>query len=217
MKIGIRALKSLKNGQVMIEADTKEELELLNSQIYDTCGDQLEVNIQTRRNPRLIIYNVPDALTPDNAEGIIIAQNPDLNLHKGDIQAKYSFKTKRKTRNLIIEVLPQTRRQLLHNKLKIEWMVCNVDDYVSVNRCFKCSGYNHRHTECNKEEACPICAGKHKMKDCAASRTEYKCITCERFNAHNKERKAQVNHSSLDRICLSLQAMIAKYKPNTNY
>jgi len=54
MKIGIRALKSLRNGQVLNEADTKEELELLNSQIHDKCGDQLEVNIQKRRNPRLI-------------------------------------------------------------------------------------------------------------------------------------------------------------------
>jgi len=31
MKIGIRTLKSLKNGQVLIEADSKEELEILNS------------------------------------------------------------------------------------------------------------------------------------------------------------------------------------------
>ena len=31
MKIGIRSLESLKNGHVLIEADTKEEIELLNS------------------------------------------------------------------------------------------------------------------------------------------------------------------------------------------
>jgi len=45
MKIGIRALKSLKNGQVLIEADSKEGLEILNSQIYDKCGSQLEINL----------------------------------------------------------------------------------------------------------------------------------------------------------------------------
>ena len=71
MKIGIRSLKSLKNGNVLIETDTKEETELLNSQIRDKCGDHLEINIQKRRNHRLIIYNIPDALTPENAEGII--------------------------------------------------------------------------------------------------------------------------------------------------
>ena len=46
MKVGIRSLKILKNGHVLIEADTKEEIELLNSQIHDKCGDQLETNIQ---------------------------------------------------------------------------------------------------------------------------------------------------------------------------
>ena len=46
MKIGIRSLRSLKNGNVLIEADTKEEKELLNSQIHDRCGDHLEINIQ---------------------------------------------------------------------------------------------------------------------------------------------------------------------------
>ena len=72
MKIGIRTLKSLRNGQVLIEADSKEELEKPNSQIHK-CGSQLEINIQKRRNPRLIIYNVPEALTTENAEGIIMA------------------------------------------------------------------------------------------------------------------------------------------------
>ena len=139
MKIGIRTLKSLKNGQVLIEEDSKEELEILNSQIHDKCGSQLEINIQKRRNPRLIIYNVPEALTTQNAEGIIMAQNPNLNLQEGDIQTIYTFKTRRKTKNLVIEVLPHTRRQMLHNKLKTEWMVCYVEDYVSVNRCFRCS------------------------------------------------------------------------------
>ena len=54
MKIGIRTFKSLKNGNVLIEADSKEEIEVLNSQIQDKYGDQLEINVQKRRNPRLI-------------------------------------------------------------------------------------------------------------------------------------------------------------------
>ena len=98
MKIGIRTLKSLNNGQVLIEADSKEELEILNSQLHDKRGSQLEINLQKRRNPRLIIYNVPKALTTENTEAIIIAQNPNLNLQEGVIQTKYTFKTRRKNR-----------------------------------------------------------------------------------------------------------------------
>ena len=54
--------KSLKKFIVLIEADRKEEIEALNSQIRDICGVQLEINLQKRRNSRLIIYNVPEAL-----------------------------------------------------------------------------------------------------------------------------------------------------------
>jgi len=94
-------------------------------------------------------------VTPENVEDIILAQNPDLNLQEGDIQNKFAFKTKRNIRNIVIEVKPQTRSQLLQNKLKLEWTICNIDDYVSISRFFKCSRYNHRHTECRSEETCP--------------------------------------------------------------
>jgi hypothetical protein len=217
IQVGIRSLKSLRNGNVLIEADTKEEIEILNSQIGDKCGDHLEANIQKRRNPRLIIYNIPDALTTENAENIIITQNPYLNLRPGDILPKYIFATKRKTRNLVIEVLPQTRRQILQTKLKLQWTISKVDNYISVTRCFKCSGYNHRHKDCNCEEACPLCAGNHRMQECTTPRSHYRCANCMKFNSRNKDRKAQENHSALDRNCPSLQAMIQKHRQNTNY
>jgi len=89
---------------------------------------------------------------PENAEDIILAQNPDLNLQEGDIQTKFAFKTKRNIRKMVIEVKTQTSRQLLQNKLKPEWTICNIDDYVTISRCFKCSRYNHRHRECRSEE-----------------------------------------------------------------
>jgi len=84
MKIGIRIVKSRKNGIVLIEADSKEERDTLNSQIRDICGDHLETNVHKIRNPRLIIYNVPDVVTPENSEEIVFAQIPVLKLQKGE-------------------------------------------------------------------------------------------------------------------------------------
>jgi len=72
----------------------------------------------------------------ENAEEIILALNPNLKQQEGDIQSKFIFKTKRNIRNLIVEVNAQTRRQLVQNKMKLEWTICSIDDYVSVNRCF---------------------------------------------------------------------------------
>jgi hypothetical protein len=211
IQVGIRSLKSLRNGNVLIEADTKEEIEILNSQIREKCGDHLEANIQKSRNPRLIIYNIPDALTTENAESIIQTQNPSLDLQAGDILPKYIFATKRETRNLVIEVLPQARRQILQTKLKLQWTICAVDR-ISVTRCFKCSGYNHRHRDCKSEEACPLCSGKHRMQECTTPRTHYRCANCMKFNSRNKDRKTPENHSALDQNCPSLQAMVKKHR-----
>ena len=144
-------------------------------------------------------------------------QDPELNLQTGHIQATYVFETRKNTRNLVIEVLPQIRRQIIQNKLKLQWVICKVDDYMAVNRCFECSGFNHRHKDCKSEEACPLCTGKHRLKDCTASRSDYKCINCMKFKEHSKDRKFQENNTTLDRNCPSLQAMIEKYRQNTNY
>jgi len=84
LKIGIGTFKSLKNGNVLIEADSKDENEILNSQIWDKCRDQLEINVQKRRNPRLIIHNVPGVVRPENAEEIILAQKQDLKLQSNE-------------------------------------------------------------------------------------------------------------------------------------
>ena len=46
VKIGIRTFKKLKDSKVLIEADTKNDIEILNSQIRDKCVDRLESNVQ---------------------------------------------------------------------------------------------------------------------------------------------------------------------------
>ena len=54
-------------------------------------------------------------MIPENVEEIILAQNPDLKLQRGDIQSKFIFKNKRNTRNLVVEVNAQTHRQMVQN------------------------------------------------------------------------------------------------------
>jgi hypothetical protein len=52
MKIGIRTFKRLEDGKVLIEANTKDDIDKLNSQIRDKRGDRLETNVQNRREIR---------------------------------------------------------------------------------------------------------------------------------------------------------------------
>jgi len=64
--VGINALKTLRDGIVLIETNIKEELETLEKDINDKCGGRLEKHINKLRNPILVILNVPDDITTSN-------------------------------------------------------------------------------------------------------------------------------------------------------
>jgi hypothetical protein len=56
-----------------------------------------------------------------------------------------------------MEVGAQTRKLLLHKKLKLGWQICKIEDYVVATKCYKCSRFNHRARDCRGEESCPLC------------------------------------------------------------
>jgi hypothetical protein len=90
-------------------------------------------------------------------------------------------------------------------------------DYIVVSRCLKCSRYNHRANDCRGEETCPICMGGLTIKVCTASPSDFKCVNCVNFSKYNSNAKVSENRYSLDKTCPSLQAVIQKYKLNTEY
>jgi hypothetical protein len=72
LKVGISALKTLKNGQLLIESDNKSDLEEVNKRISETCGEELEGYIPTLKNPRLIVFNVPEDIILENVAQAIV-------------------------------------------------------------------------------------------------------------------------------------------------
>jgi len=93
IKVGINTFKSLKNGKVLIETNSKEEIEALGKVINVKRGDKLDANIHKLRNPRLLIINIPENISTENPEDTLIGQNPDLHLVKGDFKEKLSYET----------------------------------------------------------------------------------------------------------------------------
>ena len=177
----------------------------------------MQANIQTMRKPRLIILNIPEDITTTNVEDTLLAQNPDLNIIKGDINPKFTYQTKKQNRNLVMEVEARTRNLLTQRRIKLGWQICKIDDYLAANMCFKCSRFNHRQRDCRGEQTCPLGAGSHTLKECSADPRSYSCINCTIFNRHNQGKNISMDHSSLDRRCPSMQAIVEKYKQNTDY
>jgi hypothetical protein len=83
----------IRDGRVQIETGSKEEIDSLQRDINDKCGDNVIVNVHKLRNPRLVIYNIPEDISTENIEDTLIAQNPELNLEAGDIIPKFTYNT----------------------------------------------------------------------------------------------------------------------------
>lgn len=116
----------------------------------------------------MVIYNIPEDISTENIEGTLLAQKPELNLKTGNINAKFSYETRKRTRILVTEVSAQTRKQLIQRKVKLGWLICSIEDYLVANRCFKCSRFNHRFRDCRGMETCLLCSGSYKLKECNA-------------------------------------------------
>jgi hypothetical protein len=200
---------------ILIVVGSIDETNLLSTNIRDKCGEELEVS--KLRKPRLIIRNIPQDITVENLEETILAPNPELSMKPGEFAARLKFRTKRGEINMVIEVGPATRKKLLQTKLKIEWLICSVGDYLMAKRCFKCSRCNHRHQDSRGDLTCPLCAGGHSLKDCKAPTNQYKCINCMTYNRYSKKDKICENQSSLSKNCPSLHAVLTKYRLNTDY
>ena len=153
LNVGVNTLKSLSGG-VLIETNSIQEIEVLEKEIQSNCGEELEACIHRLRKPRIIILNVPADINTSNIEDTIIRQNPNLNLKKGSMTAKFTYDTKRMNRNAVLEVGADTRKTLLSSKIRLGWHLCRADDYVTATRCFKCSKFNHRTAECRGEVTC---------------------------------------------------------------
>ena len=124
-----------------------------------------------------------------------------MKLEEADILPKFIFKNKKQENHIVIEVGPETRKNMLARKIKIGWNMCKNEDYVKVNRCFKCNKFNHRAADCKGELTCPHCSGNHHMRECTSTKEHYRCINCATFNKYNGKSPVDEKHSALDKDC----------------
>jgi len=160
-KVGIKALKTLRDGRILIETCSEEEVKSLRRTINIKYGEELENLKHNLRKPRLIIYNVPEEITIAKVTNVIKARNPEIAMNGKEVIAKFRYKSMKGNYNIVIEVGPQTQKQILHTKPKIGWEICKVEDYLVPTRCFRCSRFNDSLSDWKGEEICPHCARKH--------------------------------------------------------
>ena len=95
INVGITSIKPLRDGRIIIEAGSKDEIEKLGEHIVEKCGNELEIKIQRLRNPRLVMLSIPEEVTMENVRETLMKQNPEINLNERILQPKFCYTTKR--------------------------------------------------------------------------------------------------------------------------
>jgi hypothetical protein len=104
MKVGVKSLKSLRDGLVLIEVGSVDETNLLSADINAKCGEALAANVPILRKPRLIVLNIPQDMTVEGFEETLLAQIPEFGVKPWQDAARLRFRTKRGEINMIVEV-----------------------------------------------------------------------------------------------------------------
>ncbi|PZC73311.1 hypothetical protein B5X24_HaOG209701 [Helicoverpa armigera] len=191
LKLRVRGVKKIRNGGVIISADSKGDIEKLKTS-EKLVSSGLKVEEPSKRRPRIAVVGVPVALTESEVMECIYEQNlsdklPNTTRASFLKDARLSHKSGKKDRptcNYIIEVSASIRKLLINQgRIFINWTSCPVRDFTIVTRCFNCQQFGHAAKFCR--ETSPTCnhCGEtgHSFKECNNKSSPNQCATCKRF------------------------------------
>lgn len=208
--IAVNGLHNVSNGGVIIKCPTKQSMNDFKEAADRNLGNNYEITIPMPLKPKIKILGFFDNKTPDEIEECVRNQNPFIkeneNAHIKVLKVEKNKHSRMESFNILVEVDSITYKNLmLHKRVNIHWQRCRVVDCLDLQRCFNCSGFNHKADKCNSKKACPRCAGDHSLKECNI--TVEKCINCVNINT-KLSMNLDVNHTVWSKECKNHQRMV---------
>lgn len=215
-ELNVCSTRNARNGGIVLCCDNDNESMKVKQIVKDKLGDNYEVNLPTIKKPRLRITNI-DIEIPN--ERIIAELKKHNEILKG-IDLKMITVIQRKMRNkssndIIVELNSDAYKTLKSvGMLRLPWRECNVYDHLYIKRCFKCCGFSHNSTECNKEQKCSKCSGNHKYAECKTNKLN--CINC-KFENEKYKLTLDTKHHAWSKTCSILQRRMLKLQNTIQY
>jgi hypothetical protein len=232
LKIGVKRVKNISDGGVLLECETEEECGKIAKVIETKAKTSYSCSKPIKRMPKIAIYNVPQELEEEFLVDTIISQNQPIkefidNIEADHIKEHLNVKLKLKSKpnasiTYILEISPELRKVIMNqcNGLKIMWNICKFKDYVFIMRYFNCSSFGHHSNDCHLKDGaktCGHCGQNHKLNECKANKNDLFCVNCDSYNKKSKTNTHKTNHSSLNPLCPSYQKMFNYIKSKVNY
>ncbi|XP_023234191.1 uncharacterized protein LOC111638375 [Centruroides sculpturatus] len=219
IKIKVKGIKKIRGNGVCIVVNNNEEGDRLKNAIkkIKEIDNKIKCRVAGKRQPKIILLNVPNSLPEEDIIEIMIRQNDiwrgldEDNLIK-DCRLTSIIKSKRsegKSRHIIITVTPTIRNFLMKNKnIALQWYSIQVDDYIPIQRCFQCCGFGHWARDCKESQKCSHCSKQHRFSECKLTNTIPACTNCKRNNIGlPPDKKLATNHNAFDKICPLLKKL----------
>ncbi len=226
--ISIKKFKNIANNSVLIECNSNDECESLKNKINENLNEKCEANIPEKKLPKLIIYNVFHETDENEFSEMLINRNEKIkNFIDNNVNEKITFKFMLKAKNplfkhAVIEVTPELRKIIINlRKINVMLSRCDVEDFISIMRCFNCLGFGHLKKNCTNNLTCSQCAGSdHSHKECQSRANHKTCINCKKYNERIKNPNAikhDINHDALYSECPSLKYIKNLIQSKINY
>lgn len=95
----------------------------------------------------------------------------------GEIEIVKSFLNMNKTKNYIIDVNNTTKQVLIEkSKIIIQYNRVRIQNYVPINRCYKCQQFGHVAFNCRNKQICGGCGDLHDTRNCTSDKII--CVNC---------------------------------------
>jgi hypothetical protein len=199
--IPVTGLKNIANGAIAIQFENKQESNQIKIMAEEKMGDKYEIITPMPLKPRVKIMGLSEKPEKDDVS-VMLNQNKFLNNCEVKVISIYEDKNSRfkyNRFNVVVEVDTENFNKIMEARHVImKWDRCMVVEGLSITRCYKCSGYNHKSTDCKNNRACPKCSEDHEEKDCKCETNV--CVNCKMAN-DKLNMKLNINHGTWDRKC----------------
>lgn len=177
-------------------------------------GEDYNVIIPKLRNPKIRVTNM--SVRQNDVDIIECIKKQNEFVKDAEMKVLHVFEKKyNETYGAIVEVDPKSFNALMKEReIVIGMDKCNITESLSVLRCYKCCGYNHKSNSCKNKKACLRCGGDHVYKECTTTRNQ--CINC-KVAAEKCGSNFDCDHPAWSKSCAVLQRNIEKEKHRVQY
>lgn len=216
VQLSVKSMRNVTKGGILLECKNNEAVEKVKEEVREVLGENYEVKVPVKRKPRIKITGLSEERSEEELVENMILQNDYLDenasikiLHRTQRRGKYNLFS------VIAEVDGKSYMSLIKNqKINVGWDRCYVSEVLSIMRCYKCSGYQHKARDCKNPVACPKCARNHLLDQCTNNTKE--CINC-KMASRKLNIKIDCNHEAWDRSCPVYSRKVNTERNKINY